>query len=69
MSAASDPSRTAGVEAEEAAGKKTPAPRTQNFNEWEDVTLGRSFSNASCDPILGNNIDLRIRREPDCSTR
>jgi hypothetical protein len=38
------------------AGRKTRTPHTPNFNEWEDVTLGRSFSiNASCDPILGNN--------------
>ncbi len=38
-----------------AGGRRTPTPRTPNFNEWEDLTLGRSFSNASCDPILGNN--------------
>ncbi len=40
MSAESEPSRAAGVLETEggAAAKKTPAPRTQNFNEWEDVT-------------------------------
>jgi hypothetical protein len=49
---------TAGQAAEEAEPQQDLAkkpPRNPNFNDWEDVTLGRSFANGTCDPILGNN--------------
>ncbi len=36
-------------------GRKQPKPRHPNFNRWEDTTLCRSWGNASCDPLLGNN--------------
>ena len=55
MSAAGASSETAGFGGAPEEAGRNKAPRTPNFNEWEDVTLGRSFSNASCDPILGNN--------------
>jgi hypothetical protein len=42
----------AGVELEDRdASQQKIKPRNPNFKEWEDLTLGRSYANDSCDPF------------------